>query len=161
VSISEEHIEGFRHALDSVARERRYLALFEAPPLRDVRAFVLYNIQAGIPQFVALEEANVVGWCDVLPKPQPAFRHTGVLGMGVVAAWRGRGIGSRLLQVALQAAWQREMTRLELTVRVDNERARRLYERFGFKVEGRCRRHMLMNGRYEDGYLMALLHGAE
>ena len=62
---------------------------------------------------------------------------------------------------ALQAAWHREMTRIELTVRVDNERARRLYERFGFKVEGRCRRHMFVDGRYEDGYLMALLHGAE
>jgi putative acetyltransferase len=147
--------------LDSVARERRYLALFAAPPPRDVQAFVLHNIQARVPQFVALEEAHVVGWCDVLPKPQPALRHSGVLGMAVVAAWRGRGIGSRLLQATLQAAWQREMTRIELTVRVDNERARRLYERFGFKVEGRCRRYMLVDGRYEDGYLMALLHGAE
>src|SRR5688572_13638583 len=139
----------------------RYLAVFEAPPPRDVQAFVLHNIPARVPQFVALEEGPVVGWCDVLPRPQPALRHTGVLGMGVVSAWRGHGIGSRLLQVAVQAAWQREMTRLELTVRVDNERARRLYERFGFTVEGRCRRHMRMNGRYEDGYLMALLHGAE
>jgi RimJ/RimL family protein N-acetyltransferase len=135
--------------------------MFEAPPPQDVQAFVVHNIQARVPQFVALEEGRVVGWCDVLPKPQPALRHTGVLGMGVVSAWRGRGIGSRLLTAALQAARQREMTRIELTVRVDNERARRLYERFGFKVEGRCRRYMLVDGGYQDGYLMALLHGAE
>ena len=147
--------------MDSVARERRYLAVFEAPPPRDVQAFVLHNIQARVPQFVALEEGQVVGWCDVLPKPQPGLRHTGVLGMGVVAAWRGRGMGSQLLRAALHAARQRAMTRIELTVRVDNERARRLYERFGFTAEGRCRRYLLVDGRYEDGYLMALLHGAE
>jgi hypothetical protein len=33
VPIAEHHIAGLREAVDSVARERRYLALLEAPPL--------------------------------------------------------------------------------------------------------------------------------
>ncbi len=31
--IREAHIEGFHQALDTVSRERRYLAFLEAPPL--------------------------------------------------------------------------------------------------------------------------------
>jgi hypothetical protein len=39
VPISPAHIEGFHRTLDLVARERRYLALLEAPPLESMRAF--------------------------------------------------------------------------------------------------------------------------
>jgi RimJ/RimL family protein N-acetyltransferase len=160
VPIAEAHIEGFRNALDSVARERRYLAMLEAPSPGAVRAFVLRNIESDAPQFVAVEDGEVVGWCDVLRRPQHALRHAGGLGIGVVAAYRGRGIGRRLLEAALRKAWQTGFSRVELTVRVDNPRARRLYERFGFVTEGLCRHHMRIDGEYYDSYLMALLHGA-
>jgi hypothetical protein len=44
VPIAQDHIESFHRALDFVARERRYLAFLEAPPLESMRAFVLDNI---------------------------------------------------------------------------------------------------------------------
>ena len=40
VPIADEHIAGFREAVDVVARERKYLAFLEAPPLDDVRRFL-------------------------------------------------------------------------------------------------------------------------
>jgi len=159
VPIAEQHIEGFSAALDSVARELKYLAFLEAPPLADVRGFVLQNIAEHVAQFVAVEHERVVGWCDVLPKPHPAMRHSGVLGMGVIDSHRGRGIGRALMEAALKAAWEKGLSRIELTVRADNARAKRLYESFGFAVEGLCRNHMLVQGEYADSYLMALLHG--
>jgi RimJ/RimL family protein N-acetyltransferase len=157
VPIAEPHIEGFRAAVDSVARELRYLAFLQAPPLEDARKFVRENIAARTPQLVALADGKVVGWCDALPKPRPALRHTGVLGLGVIEPYRGRGIGPALLEATLAVAKAYGLTRIELTVRVDNERAKRLYERFGFVVEGLCKRHMRINGQYHDSYLMALL----
>jgi len=157
VPLSEAHIDGFRAAVDSVARELKYLSFLEAPPLPEVRKFVLQNIAAGVPQFVAIEDQRVVGWCDVLPKPRPALRHSGVLGMGVVDAYRGRGIGRKLLDATLRAAKQMGLTRIELTVRTDNARAKRLYESFGFAVEGLCRRHIYIEGTYHDSHLMALV----
>ncbi len=159
VPIAEAHIDAFRAALDSVARERKYLAFLEAPPLEEVRKFVLKNIAERVPQFVAVDDGRILGWCDVTPKPRPTLRHSGVLGIGVVTAHRGRGIGRALLRSALQAAREKGLTRIELTVRVDNERAKRLYESFGFEVEGLCRRHMLVDGKYHDSHLMALLYG--
>jgi len=44
---------------------------------------------------------------------------------------------------------------VELTVLVKNERARRLYERLGFVVEGRRKLSVIANGEIEDEWLMA------
>jgi hypothetical protein len=71
VPIAEEHIEGFRAGLDTVARERRYLTFLEAPSLEETRRFVRRNIREGCPQCVALVEDKVVGWCDALPIDRP------------------------------------------------------------------------------------------
>ena len=40
VTMAEEHIESFRACLDSVCRERRYLALTQAPPAEAVREYI-------------------------------------------------------------------------------------------------------------------------
>ncbi len=52
--------------------------------------------------------------------------------MGVVQAWRGRGVGSCLLDALIAAAREEGLTSLSLSVEPDN-RARRLYERVGFR----------------------------
>jgi len=155
--IARRHIEGFWQALDSVARERRYLAFLEAPPLVRARRFVLDNIRNGHVHFVALFDGQVVGWCDVLPKDRPAYRHSGVLGIGIVEAHRGKRLGFNLMRSAIETAQASGITRIELTVRVDNPRAQRLYERMGFVVEGRISRHMKVDGEYYDSMLMSLL----
>jgi hypothetical protein len=54
VPIAEDHIDGFRAVVDSVARERRYLALLEAPPPEESRKFVAENIRKRCPHYVAL-----------------------------------------------------------------------------------------------------------
>lgn len=155
VPIRAEHIPGFREVLDSVARERRYLAFLEAPSPDAVDAFVTANMTAAVPQFVAVRDGRVVGWCDILPKSRPTRRHTGVLGIGVIASCRGQGIGRALITKTIEAACAQGMTRIELTVRTDNIRAIRLYEHLGFATEGVLRRDLLIDGRYCDSLLMA------
>ena len=58
VPITAEHIEGFHRCVDLVARERKYLALLEAPPLDSTYQFVMNNITKGYSQFVAVFD----GW---------------------------------------------------------------------------------------------------
>jgi len=123
VPIREGLIEGFHAALDVVARERLYLALIEAPPIEAVRQFVCRNIANGYPQLLALADGRVVGWYGVTPNSRPTEQHCGVLGMGLLPAWRGRGLGKRLLEQTLQAARAFGLTRVELRVRADNGRA--------------------------------------
>jgi RimJ/RimL family protein N-acetyltransferase len=155
--IAEEHIEGFRSVLDSVARERRYLAFLEAPSLDESRAFVRRNIKKGYPQCVALIEDKVVGWCDVLPIDRPTMAHGGVLGVGVLLEHRGKGVGTALVRAAIDMAKAAGLTRIELTVRERNERAITLYERLGFVREGLKRKAVRIDGEYENLVSMGLL----
>src|SRR6266851_6667775 len=135
VPIEESHIDGFHRTLDFIARERRYLAFLEAPPIESTRAFILNHIKQGYPQFVAISEGEVVGWCDVTPKSRPIYAHCGVLGMGLLPRFRGQGLGTRLITRTLHAARAFGLTRVELTVREDNANAIALYEKVGFVTE--------------------------
>ena len=155
VPIDKRYVAGFREVLDAVARERRWLSMTEAPPLADVRRFVVGNLRSGAPQFVALDDGRVVGWCDVVPRPRETMRHTGVLGMGLAASHRGQGLGARLLATTLDAAEAAGITRVELMVLVENIRAVALYRRHGFETEGRCRRYLVIDGVERDAWLMA------
>lgn len=157
VPMERRHVAGFHELLDEVARERRYLAFLEAPPVAEVRRFVLKNLRSGAAQFVAVDADRVVGWCDVTPKPRESMRHSGTLGMGVAATHRGRGVGAALLRTTLETAIARGLSRIELVVRVDNEPAIALYRRFGFEVEGRQREALRVDGLPYDTLLMALL----
>jgi putative acetyltransferase len=157
VPIAERHIESFRVALDAVAREKRFLAMVEAPPIERVRQFVGDGIAQGVSQVVALDGDQVVGWCDVFPHWAHTVRHRGTLGMGLLPAWRGQGLGRQLIEAAIARAWSRGLTRIELEVRVDNEPARRLYERVGFEHEALRRRGIRVDGVYVDVHAMCLL----
>jgi RimJ/RimL family protein N-acetyltransferase len=155
--IEAKHVEGFHRALDKVARERKYLAFLEAPPLEKTREFVMNNIAMLHSQFVAVVGDNVVGWCDVLPKERPIHAHCGVLGMGLLPQWRGKGIGTALIRTTLNDACRRGLVRIELTVHADNARAIALYEKLGFKKEGLMRDAAFIDGIYRDVILMAIV----
>jgi len=157
VPIGRAHLAGFHAAVDSVAKERRYLAMLEAPSFVRTRRFVLDSLKAGAVHVVAVADGEVIGWCDLRPKAAPTLRHTAVLGMGIVAAYRGQGIGSRLLATALELALARAIRRSELIVRSDNAPAIALYRRFGFVDEGICRNYMCVDGVEYDALLMARL----
>lgn len=158
--VSEAHFAGLHAALDTVAREKRFLAFTQAPPVAQAFDFYRCIIANGGGQRVALLDGQVAGWCDVLPSHGQARSHVGVLGIGLIPSARHLGIGAKLMQATIAAAWAQAMTRIELTVRVDNANAKALYERLGFEVEGLQRRAFRVDGAYFDSYSMALLRGA-
>jgi len=106
---------------------------------------------------VALEGERIVGDAG-LHRMLGRRQHAAEIGMGVHDAHHGRGIGTALLSALLDTAdrWL-GLTRVELTVFADNERAIRLYERAGFEVEGRLRAFALRDGHLVDGLAMARL----
>jgi ribosomal protein S18 acetylase RimI-like enzyme len=160
VSIAEEHIPSFREAVNVVAREKKFLALLEAPPLEDTRRFVLENIERRHPQFVAVSADTVVGWCDVVPnRSRLVYAHCGTLGVGLLPEYRGKGIGRKLMQRTIDAAFEFGMTRIELTVRETNTNAIALYKSLGFEVEGFHRNAVRIQELYQNLYSMALVRG--
>lgn len=75
-----------------------------------------------------------------------------VVTVAVDPAEQGRGVAQRLLLEAHRLAAEAELATIALEVRVSNERARRLYEWFGFAQAGTLRRYYADNG--EDAAVM-------
>jgi RimJ/RimL family protein N-acetyltransferase len=84
-------------------------------------------------------------------------KSTAYLVMGVLAAASGKGIGGALLCEAKRWAAAHGIHRIELTVMAHNERARRLYERAGFSVEGRRAQCLVVDGEFVDEFYLAAL----
>ncbi|WP_198088492.1 GNAT family N-acetyltransferase [Variovorax sp. E3] len=157
VPTTDAHFESLHRAFDVVARERKYLANTQAPPLATSIAFYRHLIANGFPHFVALDGNRVVGWCDVAPVFGHARAHIGVLGIALLPEARHQGLGQALLRAAIDKAWARGLTRIELSVRADNLNAKALYEHMGFMHEGLQRHATLIDGIYHDAHAMALL----
>lgn len=154
-----EWVEGFREALGSVANEKRYILTTETPPLNKVYDYIRKMLGDGNPFYIAAQERQVFGWCDIKRASHPALWHSGTLGMGVVAGFRRQGFGRRLLETCLAEAWRRDFERVELMVYCDNQAAIRLYEKLGFEIEGRAKKYARIGGRYVDAQRMACVRG--
>jgi RimJ/RimL family protein N-acetyltransferase len=149
--------DAFHACLGAVAREGRYLALLDAPPIDRTRAFIEENVRNGVPQVVAVRGDQVVGWCDIQAPWHDTLKHTGSVGMGLLPDYRGRGLGTQLLTRCLDWARDAGITRVELEAREDNVDALALYRRLGFVQEGIKARGMRVHGEYVNTVIMALL----
>ena len=108
---------------------------------------------------VAVSPDNtVLGLVMLTAESNPRRRHSGGLGMLVHTDFQDQGIGTALLEAVLDLAdnWLM-LRRVELEVYADNQRAVRLYEKFGFETEGRKREASVKNGAYVDLLVMARL----
>jgi RimJ/RimL family protein N-acetyltransferase len=156
-SIALADIEGFHACVNAVARERKYLATLHAFGLTESAAFVAGNLEANNPQYVADAAGEIVGWCDIRRETIDSYAHVGMLGMGILPQWRGRGLGERLIRAALDAARAAGMEKVELSVYASNPRARALYAKVGFVHEGTRVRGRKVDGEYDDVHLMGLI----
>jgi len=85
-------------------------------------------------------------------------RHNAMFGIAVHPDVQGCGVGDALLgAIVTHADGWLGLQRVELDVFVDNDRARVLYERHGFVLEGRARMTAMRRGTYVDSFAMARL----
>jgi ribosomal protein S18 acetylase RimI-like enzyme len=150
---------GFRACLTVVMAERKYLAFLEPFSFTHTATFVAENIERGNPQLVADDAGQIVGWCDVRRESPPTYAHEGMLGMGLLPDYRGRGLGERLIRAALDAATRAGFERVSLSVYASNTRAMALYRKVGFVHEGTRVRGRKVDGAYDDIHMMAFFTG--
>lgn len=90
-----------------------------------------------------------------------AENRSAVLGVAIGdrSCWDG-GYGTDVMRTACRVGFEMmNLHRVELTVFAGNERARHVYEKVGFRVEGRRREAHYKYGRYHDVLVMGLLEG--
>ncbi|MFE7811155.1 ribosomal protein S18-alanine N-acetyltransferase [Streptomyces sp. NPDC057433] len=109
---------------------------------------------------VAEEDGRLVGYAGLTSAGATADGGedtggaTGVADVQTIAVRRdhwGTGLGSRLLTELLRAATAFECAEVLLECRIDNVRAQKLYERFGFETIG------VRKGYYQPGNVDALV----
>ena len=149
-----EFAESYCKAVDTVASERKYLGSTTGFPLEKTIDFVKFIVNQNLSQYFAIENGEVVGWCDIIPKGYEGLTHVGVLGMGVMKAYRGKGIGTQLLEKAIEHAKQNGIEKVELDVYESNLAAIALYEKLGFTLEGKRVKGRKLDGQYDNIVLM-------
>jgi RimJ/RimL family protein N-acetyltransferase len=156
--ICESDIAAFRDAVGVVRAERKYILPGPSHSMEGTRAFVMGNITAGYPHWIVDDGGVLAGWCDITPpSDNEAFRHVGRLGMALLPAYRGCGLGEQLLGKAMAAGWAYGFKRIQLEAFATNARAIALYRKAGFVEEGLRRQALLIDGVYIDEILMARL----
>jgi len=147
---TEKYFKSFHDALSTVAKERVYIEMIEAPQLEKVSSFQSNLISKNGPVYYAINNDRVVGWCDVFPEENPRQSHRGGLGMGLLPEFRGQGLGSRLLSSVLDHAKRFGLEKVELNVYTSNLPAVALYKKFGFEQEGLIKKYRKLDGQYFD-----------
>lgn len=72
--------------------------------------------------------------------------------------YQNKGYGTEAMKMMLDYGFDElGLHRIELIVHDDNPRAKKVYEKLGFKIEGIKRENIFRNGKYKDSYLMSIL----
>ena len=106
---------------------------------------------------VAVVEDQIVGVANLNRGPANTRKYAASLGISVDNASRGKGVGSALLGHLVNWARQQNLVRIELRVFARNTTAIGLYEKFGFKLEGRHPYALLKQGVWVDDLTMGLI----
>jgi RimJ/RimL family protein N-acetyltransferase len=104
---------------------------------------------------VASRAERLVGYLVAIGGEARRIRHRAYVVVGVLQAFTGRQIGTRLFTALESWARLHGIERLELTVRTDNERGTGLYRKMGFEIEGLKKRSLKVRGAYVNEYYMA------
>ena len=146
--------------LEQLAGESDYLTFGPGElglTLDQQRAYIA-ALQDGTSGFMIKVEVagTLVAFAAIKRTPRPRIAHVGEFGLAIARACWGRGLGKVLCEIVIGEARRLGLTRIELRVRADNQRARRLYDRVGFAVLGRASRAFRVGGQCFDEILMDL-----
>jgi len=116
----------------------------------------LANIGPGVQMLVAERDGKIVGQLTLEVQSRARRRHVAAFGMGVDPAFHRCGVGSALMTALVDLCdnWL-QVTRIELTVFSDNLAAVKLYQKFGFAIEGTAARFAVRDGAMIDAHYMA------
>jgi len=104
--------------------------------------------------FIAEFEERIIGSCGLHFNKSPKIAHRADFGISLLKDFWGKGIATRLAEHTINHAKIIDLKKIELTVRVDNERAMKLYSKLGFEIEGEIKKYFCINDQYYNAYIM-------
>ncbi len=116
-------------------------------------------------RFVLVAEVDdmVAGFGEMITHAWPRNNHVGEIDLVVTdREHQGQGIGRKILQTMIELSddWL-HLVRLQLFVWADNAHAIRLYEKYGFEIEGTLKKYVRGRGTYVDAHIMGRLRESD
>jgi RimJ/RimL family protein N-acetyltransferase len=147
---SADDARGMAELFAAVAAERDGIA--SEPPI-DIAQRTIQFADSVASSAIAVADGQVIGMIHV-----EASRHGfGEIGMLVDRDWRGRGVGSALIQAAIALGREQGLHKLSLEVFSRNTAAIALYRKCGFLEEGRrTGQYRRASGELWDTIIMGL-----
>jgi diamine N-acetyltransferase len=99
---------------------------------------------------LAQDAGQLAGFTKLGPDNLPGEALSGTIELYqlyVLEPWHGSGVAGELMDWAITESRRRRASYLTLTVYIDNQRARRFYERYGFQEVGK---YVFMVGNHAD-----------
>lgn len=156
-----EDTEKFGQLTQQVERDAAYM-LWEAGERsvsKEQQARMILGIleQQNSTIFVAEEADELIGFLMAIGGNANRNKHAVYLVIGLLQAYRGQGLGTKLFIALEEWAKVNQVHRLELTVVKENSAGLSLYKKMGFEIEGTKKDSLLINGKFVDEYYMAKL----
>ena len=105
--------------------------------------------------FVVMKNNKMIGCIGFNGNTARKMKHYGTIGISVLKEYWGRGVATALLEKLISWAKEKGIKKINLDVFENNERAIKLYEKFGFKLEG-CIEDGIFDG---ENYINLLVYG--
>ncbi|PSQ32745.1 GNAT family N-acetyltransferase [Halobacteriales archaeon SW_12_69_24] len=152
----EEDLTGLVGAIREALSDRTYI---EAETIADVveseDVLLRHNEVHSRVFFVATVHGDVVGWVHMNAPEIDKLRHTAELTVGVIDEYRGHGIGTKLLDSAVDWALDNRFEKLYNSVPSVNEDAIAFLEGRGWDTEAVREDHYKIGDDYVDEVMMA------
>jgi len=101
-------------------------------------------------------DEKIVGVASLQGSERERISHRAEIAISVLKACWGSGVGTKLLEQLIHFAKDKDIEIISLEVKSDNERAIRLYEKFGFSKFGTYKKFFKINEKYYDADYMNL-----
>ncbi|MHB9287811.1 N-acetyltransferase family protein [Halobacteriales archaeon Cl-PHB] len=151
-----EDFEGLVDAIREVTSEESYvIAESVAEELLYEDTVNRHNTVESRMFFVASVDESIIGWTHLDLPQVDKLRNTARQTVGVVPAYRGQGVGTRLLQRGIDWAGANGYRKMHNNVPAVNEHALAFLERHGWQTEGIRRKHYTLGDELVDEVMMA------
>jgi len=113
------------------------------------------QLAKGVLTFVLEDNKKLVGYVFGNIYTANRKKHCMNLAIAILQEYTGKGYGTKLMNTIEEYAINHGITRLELEVSVNNPLAINLYEKLGFKIEGERQNAYLIDGEFDNDFIMA------
>ena len=149
-----DYIEHIANESDFLSFGHGELRLSKTEEEHIINKYLSYNNKLYL---IGLIDDMIVTTLNYSGGNRPRTQHSGEFGLSVRKKYWGFGIGSMMLYTLIDWANDNQIIKkINLRVRLDNQRAIQLFKRKGFIIEGTIRKEIIINGNYFDHYWMGL-----